>query len=67
MKTSCISGDQDLLSCWTILRAVGKENLNIIVGGIEPTNYCDKEFLRVAGEKREPLQGKINHYPGKPR
>lgn len=29
---------------WTVLGALGKENLNIIVGGIEAINYCDKEF-----------------------
>lgn len=44
----CLSRDQDVLSCWTELKAVGKNNLNIIAQGIELINYCDKEFLSMA-------------------
>lgn len=48
MRTSCLSGNQDVLSWWTELRAMGEDNLNIIARGIELINYCDKEFLSVA-------------------
>lgn len=48
MRTSCLSGDQDVLSYCTELRTMAEDNLNIIAPGIEPINYCDKEFLSMA-------------------